>query len=165
MGWLDKLFGRNEEDTKQAVTTNSGDPSGSGSATAPFAGLEGITFGRYSDNNKSQKKTQSWYRSEDRFKEKNYTEAFAAVFDYLRDDAEDNIRFKADGRSFTFEVIQGSKKVKGECDGDIIVARVPLAHMEAPTTAVMRRLLDINYNLFYCRSAMDEQNMLYLVFD
>jgi len=37
--------------------------------------------------------------------------------------------------------------------------------METPATAVMRRLLEMNFSLFYTRSAMDENNTLCLVFD
>jgi len=165
MGWLDKIFGK-AEDAPKPVADNKTHVSSEASAIAsPFSGLDGIRFGRYSDNNKSYKKTQSWYIAEDRFKEKNYTEAFAAMFDYLRDDVEDNVRFRADGRSFTFDITQGSKRVQGECDGEKITARVPLAIMETPATAVMRRLLDMNFNLYYSRNAMDEHNTLYMIFD
>lgn len=162
MSWLSKLLGKKEE--VGAAPSDTGVASLNG-MHAPFAGLNGIRFGRYSDNNKSYKKTQSWYTAEDRFKEKNYNEAFAALFDYLRDDAEDNVRFRPDGRKFSFEIVQGSKRVHGECDGDFITARVPLARMEKQSTAVMRRLLELNYTLYYSRCAMDEQNTLYMIFD
>lgn len=162
MSWFNKLFGR-KDDANQAPAPES---TTAGSTRAnPFAGLDGIRFGRYSDNNKSYKKTQSWYAAEERFKEKNYNEAFTAFFDYLRDDTEDNVHFRPDGRQFTFELIQGSKRIQGSCDGDFITARVPLAQMEKPSTAVMRRLLDLNFTLNYSRCAMDEQHMLYMIFD
>lgn len=156
MGWLDKLFGKEEKGT---------DITAPASSTAPFAGLEGIRFGRYSDNNKSYKKTQSWYIAEDRFKEDAYTEAFAAFFDYISDESEGNVTFRPDGKSFTFELIQGSTKVHGECDGEHLVARAPVAVMEKPSNAVMRRLLELNFSLYYSRSAMDEQHTLYMIFD
>ncbi len=164
MGWIDKLLGRKEE-TQQGSDGKAHVSEEASAIAAPFSGLEGIRFGRYSDNNKSYKKTQSWYVAEDRFKEKNYTEAFAALFDYLRDDTEDNVRFRPDGRSFTFDIFQGSKLVHGHCDGDKLTASVPLAIMETPATAVMRRLLEMNFSLYYSRSAMDEQNTLCMVFD
>jgi hypothetical protein len=169
MGWLDKIFGKKEDETiseapASAESTANGSPAPSVD-TFSLPGLGKIQFGRYSDNNKSLAKTNSWYRAEDTFKEKSYTESFAAIFDYLRDDAADNVRYRPDGRSFSFELVQGSKTVRGNCDGETITARVPLARMTTPTTAVMRRLLDINYNLFYCRSAMDDNNTLYFVFD
>lgn len=164
MGWLDKLFGKNEEQQQNRESHEHVSAEASAIA-APFTGLDGIRFGRYSDNNKSYKKTQSWYIAEDRFKEKNYTEAFAALFDYLRDDVEDNVRFRPDGRSFTFDIFQGSKQVHGECDGDRLTARVPLAVMDTPATAVMRRLLEMNFSLYYTRSAIDGDNTLCMVFD
>src|SRR4051812_47270202 len=113
MGWLDKLLGREEE--KAEKTENGQHVSFAASSVAsPFEGLDGIRFGRYSDNNKSQKKMQSRYAAEDYFKAKKYNEAFAAFFDFLRDDVEDNVRFSADGDTFSFDIIQGSKKVHGE---------------------------------------------------
>ncbi|HYD22610.1 MAG TPA: YbjN domain-containing protein [Flavipsychrobacter sp.] len=167
MGWLDKLLGKKEEikSTPANGTPQNDNSPAATSAIFTLPGLEQIRFGRYSDNNKSVEKTRSWYRAEDTFKEKSYTESFGAVFDYLRDETEDNVRYRPDGKCFSFELTQGSKTLRGECDGETIVARVPLARMTTPTTAVMRRLLDINYNLFYCRSAMDEQHILYFVFD
>jgi hypothetical protein len=156
MGWLDRLFGK-EENTASAKAVPA--------ATSPFAGLVGIRFGRYSDNNKSFVKTQSWYRAEDRFKEKAYPEAFAALFDYIGDEEEKNVIFIPEGTRFTFELIQGSKKVYGQCDGEHITARAPIAVMETPSNAVMRRLLEVNFSLYYSRSAMDEQNTLCMVYD
>src|SRR3982751_2135018 len=98
MGWLDKLFGSGEKKkAASAASVITGEP---------FAGLEGIRFGRYSDNNKSYKKTMRWYEAEDRYKEKKYPETFAALFDYITDEAENNVTFKQDGKTFTFELIQ-----------------------------------------------------------
>ncbi len=163
MGWLDKLLGREEEpetkDEKEHVSF------AASTVASPFEGLEGIRFGRYSDNNKSQKKMQSRYAAEDYFKAKKYNEAFAAFFDFLRDDVEDNVHFSQDGDKFIFDIIQGSKKVHGECDGTQIVAKVALAVMPTPVTAVMRRLLELNFTLLYCHCAMDENNTLCMVMD
>lgn len=160
LNWLNSLFGKNGKngDKKSQAQTQA-------QKTDPFAGIKHIRFGRYSDNNKTLKKTQCWYKAEDLYKEKKYTESFAALFDYLRDDEEDNVHFYPSGDKFTFDLIQGSRKVYGECDGSMIVARVPLAVMEQPRTAIMRRLLDLNYSLYYSRTAMAGDNTLYMVFD
>lgn len=131
----------------------------------PFAGLEGIYFGRYSDNNKSYQKTQSWHKAEDLFKEKKYAEAFAAFFDYISDEEIGNVTFRPDGDRFTFELIQGSKKVYGQSDGQEITAYAPMALMETPSTAVMRRMLDLNYMLYYTRCALNEQQELCMMMD
>lgn len=170
MSWLKKLFGasRDEPAVDTTIAPTDGTPAATPPAVlaGPFAGLEGIRFGRYSDNNKTYAKTQSWYTAEDRFKEKAYAESFAALFDYMRDEEEDNVRIQpTSGDDFTFEIFQGSKRVTGERAGKRITARVPLAKMEKPSTAVMRRLLDLNYSLYYTRTAMNAASTLYMLLD
>ncbi len=123
-----------------------------------------LRFGRYSDNNKTPEQLQFWYQAEDRFGEKNYTVAFSAFFKYLRDDATDNVTFRPDGKTFQFYFSQGSKKITGESDGENITARAPLGRMKSNGTAIMRRLLELNYTLYYTHSAMDEAATLFLVF-
>lgn len=156
MGWLDNLFGREEKTKAPSVAETGG---------KPFAGLESIRFGRYSDNNRSFQKTQSWYQAESHFKAKAYSESFAALFDFITDDAEGNVIFRPDGDKFSFEILQGSKKVYGQCDGEHIVARASIAVMEQPSNAVMRRLLELNFSLFYSRCALDDANTLCMIFD
>jgi hypothetical protein len=167
MGWLDKIFGRadEEEEVRKEPETPLPAPGSMTAGSVPYAGIEAIHFGRYNDNNKSYAKTQRWYAAEDLFKEKKYSDAFAAFFDYIRDEEADNVRFRPAGEGFTFELIQGSKKIYGTCDGAQIVAHAPLAIMETPGTAVMRRLLDLNYGMYYTRCAMNEEQKLCMMFD
>ena len=162
MNWLGRLIGK----IKRETSKTNGDVKDSDAlkTASPFEGLVGVRFGRYSDNNKSQKKTQSWYLAEDRYKERNYAEAFNAFFDYLKDDEEHNVDYQPDGKTFSFTLLQGSKKVHGGSDGEVITAKCPLAVMESPNTAVMRRLLQLNYSLYYSHSAMDKDNTLHMVF-
>jgi hypothetical protein len=181
LNWFKKLVEKKAEPGSALSTVN--DPSSS-EMGGPFAGLDGIRIGRYSDNNKSARKTRSWYAAEDYYKQKNYKEAFIAFFDYLRDEAENNVHFKIEESNpqagpaengqpsippnsvrFAFDLIQGSRKIYGECDGRSIVARASLAVMEDPSTAVMRRLLDLNYTLYYSRTALDDADTLFMVFD
>lgn len=167
MGLFDRIFGKSETNT---TAQPSGIPpapgNGSGHATtAPYAGLEGIRFGRYNDNNKSYAQTQQWRLAEDLYKEKKYKEAIAAFFAYISNDKEQNVAFEQEGDTFRFELKQGSKRVYGESDGKTMVAHVPIALMETPGVAVMRRLLDLNYNLYYSRCAMNEANELCMLLD
>jgi len=157
MGWLDKLLGKD-------VTTTTV-PAETGIVIKPFAGLDGIRFGRYSDNNKPYAKIRSWYLAEDRFKEKAYAEAFAAFFDHISDDEEQNVEFRSDGAGFSFEFIQGSKMIRGKIDKGHIIAIALIAVMEKPSNAVMHRLLDLNFSLCYTRFALDDEQMLCQVFD
>jgi hypothetical protein len=114
-----------------------------------------IQFGRYSDNNKSVEKTNKWTEADNLFKDKKYHQSIDAFFDYVRDDEADNVKLNRNGDSFTFELYQGSKIVRGKSDGEHLVAEVSLAKMAQPSVPVMRRLLDQNFALFYCRYALD----------
>jgi hypothetical protein len=114
-----------------------------------------VSFGRYSDNNKSVEKTSRWGDADNLYKEKKYLESIEAFFDYLRDDAADNAVLQRNGSSFSFQIYQGSKIVRGSSDGIHMQAEVSLAKMPQPSVAVMRRLLEQNFSLYYSRYSLD----------
>lgn len=130
---FDKLFGRSK---KEAA-----DPA--------------ISFGRYSDNNKSIEKTARWTDADNLYKEKKYQESLDAFFDYLRDDAADNVILKRNGSEFNFQIYQGSKIVRGTGNADHLYAEVSLTKMPQPSVPVMRRLLEQNFTLYYSRYSLD----------
>ena len=109
--------------------------------------------GRYSDNNKNETQLKAWKTATDRYKEKNYNESVSAFFTYLADEVEGNVTYVPDGYQFNFELLQGSRRVFGSCDGHTIRAYAPLAHMDAPGTAAMRQVLELNYKLYYSYTA------------
>jgi len=131
---FDKLFGRSKKDA-------SADPS--------------ITFGRYSDNNKTTEKTSRWADADSLYKEKKYQESIDAFFDYLRDDAAGNVVLQRNGAGFNFQLHQGSKIVRGTGNADHLQAEVSLTKMPQPSVPVMRRLLEQNFSLYYSRYALD----------
>lgn len=137
---FDKLFGRGKKkDNSQA------DPS--------------ISFGRYSDNNKPLPKVNRWTDADNLFKEKKYTESLDAFFDYLMDDSIHNVKYERKETEGQFEFFQGSKIVRGSFDKEQIRAEVTLARMPQPSVPVMRRLLEMNFNLYYGRYAMDDERL------
>jgi hypothetical protein len=117
--------------------------------------VPGIIFGRYSDNNKSVVKVARWTESDNLFKQQQYVESFDAFFDYLSDDAQQNVVYERTENGGNFLFFQGSKVVRGEFNDDHLQAQVTLARMPQPSVAVMRRLLEMNFNLFYSRYALD----------
>jgi hypothetical protein len=159
MSWLDNILGRGKPPETQAPFPVPPE------TLAPFAGLEGIRFGRYSDNNKSLQKTQSWYRAEEQYKAKDYPAAIDAFFEYISDEKTGNVHRETDGDTHRFEIVQGSRVVRGSYDSERILAIAPVAVMQQPATAVMRRLLEMNYTLYYTRYALDEAGTLCMVFD
>jgi hypothetical protein len=137
---FDKLFGRGK---KKAETQAAPD----------------IVFGRYSDNNKPVAKVNRWTDADNLYKEKKYTESFDAFFDYLRDEAEQNVVYERHGAEGRFQFFQGSKIVRGNFDHELVKAEVTLARMPQPSVPVMRRLLEMNFNLFYNRFALDNERL------
>lgn len=134
---LDRLFGRKKKEEPEPP----------------------IFFGRYSDNNKSAEKIRRWTDADNLFKEKKYPESFDAFFEYLRDDNAQNVVYERNGAEGRFEFYQGSKIVRGRFDGDQLLAEVTLAKMPQPSVPVMRRLLEMNINLYYSRFALDSDRL------
>lgn len=133
---LDKIFGRSkkrEDPTPDPV----------------------IPFGRYSDNNKPVAKVNRWTDADNLFKEKKFPESLDAFFDYLRDDEIQNVVYERNGAEGRFEFYQGSKIVRGNFDNDHVKAEITLAKMPQPSVPVMRRLLEMNFNLYYSRFGLD----------
>jgi len=137
---FDKLFGRTKK--KEDAETD------------PL-----IPFGRYSDNNKPAAKVTRWTDADNLFKEKKYTESIDAFFDYLRDETTDNVVYERNGTDGRFHLYQGSKIVRGTFNNELLKAEVSLARMPQPSVPVMRRLLEMNFNLFYSRFALDNDRL------
>jgi hypothetical protein len=118
-----------------------------------------IFFGRYSDNNKPAGKVSRWTDSDNLFKQKKYTESIDAFFEYLRDDNVQNVVYERNGSDGRFEFYQGSKIVRGTFDEKRLSAEVTLAKMPQPSVPVMRRLLEMNFSLYYSRFALDNDRL------
>ncbi len=124
----------------------------------------GVSFGRYSDNNKPVQKVEKWSEADALFKEKKYKESIAVFFHYLRDDVLENVVIETNSTGGKFYFYQGSKIVRGFYNEENFEAEVVLAIMLQPHVPVMRRLLEMNFNLYYSRYALYE-NKLSMLFD
>ncbi len=123
-----------------------------------------IKFGRYSDNNKSFEKVQRWNEADAFFKDKNYHKSIAAFFDYLKDEGAENVFHEQKGMEGSFSFYQGSKIIKGFYNGEVFEAETTLAGMPQPNVPVMRRLLEMNFALYYTRYAL-KNDELFMKFD
>ena len=118
-----------------------------------------IHFGRYSDNNKPIEKVSRWAEADQLFKEKKYPESLDAFFDYLKDDEIQNVVYERNNMEGRFHFYQGSKIVRGSHDQERLEAEVTLAGMPKPSVPVMRRLLEMNFSLYYGRYALDNERL------
>jgi hypothetical protein len=123
-----------------------------------------IQFGRYSDNNKAIEKVEKWNKADALFKEKKYFESISAFFEYLKDDKVDNVSHDQKKTEGNFSFYQGSKIIKGHYSSQVFHARTALALMPQPSVPVMRRLLEMNFALYYTRYALYEDKLL-MMFD
>ncbi len=123
-----------------------------------------IQFGRYSDNNKTTQKVEKWNEAESLFKEKKYHDSIEAFFVYLKDEETANVSHRREDKGGKFEFYQGSKIIRGFYNEEYLEAEVALALMPAPSVPVMRRLLEMNFNLYYSRYALTE-NKITMLFD
>lgn len=98
------------------------------------------------------------------FQRKKSYESIAAFFDYLSDEEVGNVRHTQQGEKGTFEIYQGSKVIRGFYNGEKFEAKVYLAKMPSPSVPVMRRLLEMNFTLYYTRYAL-EADQLCMLFD
>ena len=132
--------------------------------TEPGISEPGLFFGRYSDNNKPVAKVEKWNESDTLFKEKKYQESIRVFFQYLRDDEMENVVVDTNETGGNFYFFQGSKIIKGFYNEETFEAEVILAIMPQPSVPVMRRLLEMNFNLYYSRYAVNIDK-LYMLFD
>jgi hypothetical protein len=123
-----------------------------------------IQFGRYSDNNKPVEKVDRWNEADSLFKEKKYHQSIVAFFDYLKDELAENVIHLPNGTQGTFQFFQGSKIIRGFYNEEMFEAEVALASMPAPSVPVMRRLLEMNFTLYYTRYALNNERLC-MMFD
>ncbi|MBK9338357.1 MAG: hypothetical protein IPM98_18175 [Lewinellaceae bacterium] len=141
MGFFEQLFGK-----RQAV-------------------LPDIPFGRYTDAYKTDDQVAAWNRSLELFDKDLHLEAYDAFFTYLRDDRVDNVHWKQADGTLHFEFQQGSQRITGLATAGKVLAESKVARAEDLNVGFLRRLMEYNYNLKFCRFALSPDNILLLRFD
>jgi hypothetical protein len=144
MNFWERLFGTNAEPTTPQPT---------------------VRLGRYTDAYKEKKQYEAWELALSRFEAEDYLAAYAAFFKYLRDEREDNVRWLDTEGGYEFEILQGSKRVSGVANAQKFVAEARIVKAQNLSVAVMRRLVESNFSLEYCRYALDDENNLVIKFD
>ncbi|MFV2379362.1 hypothetical protein ACNIU6_26600, partial [Escherichia coli] len=87
---------------------------------------------------KTKKQIEHWNNSEAKFKAKAYVDSFESFLHYIRDEALDNVKITRTVNTVEFDLIQGSKVVRGKGNGTSFVAECPIILMDNPSIPVMR---------------------------
>ena len=134
-----------------------------GSSTKPSG--PDIKMGRFSDAYKADAKYDAWDKALEQFDAGEYLESYRLFFDYLLDDAEQNVRTWEDDGAIHFELLQGSKMIKGMVTRDLISAEAKVARVDTMSIGFLRRMIEQNFSLKYSRFALDPQDNLTLKFE
>jgi hypothetical protein len=121
-------------------------------------------FGRYTDSYKPKDKINFWTSASDLFEQKKYMESYTEFIKYLADDEIGNVKETAGGDGIHFELVQGSKLVRVNISGDKVIAESSIARFDKISIPFMRRLLEINYSLYYSRFSILKDKII-LKFD
>lgn len=123
-----------------------------------------IQFGRFSDAYKEEQKYNAWDQSLEFFSKQEYVEAYKQFFEYLNDESAANCSYEDHKDHLTFEFYQGSKKITGRANHKSFTAEAKIAKTEGLHIGFLRRLLEDNYHLKYCRYALDQDNCITAIF-
>lgn len=117
----------------------------------------GVQFGRYTDRHKTPEQIKSWDKSLELYKEKKYLDAYHEFLIYLKDPESDNVKITKGSDKVDFEIIQGSKVVKGYANDKEVACEAEVASFDnKPHVAVMRKLLGVNYDMFFSKFALND---------
>ena len=151
MSFFKKIFG--DSDGATAVSSSNGAGNSKGA-------VSDVNFGRYTDCNKNKKQVDFWNQAVEKFKNKAYVDSFEAFLNYIRDEKVDNVTIKRNGDTIEFELLQGSKIVRGTGNNNEFRAECPIVIMDSPSIPVMRKLMSINYTLLYSKFAQKDKVIL-----
>lgn len=118
-----------------------------------------INFGRFTDCNKTREQLDFWSKSLDHFKNKRYADSFEALMHYIGDKQVNNVSVSRNGDRVDFELIQGSKIVKGYGDNKDFRAEAAIVTMKDKSVPVMRKLMTLNYGLMYSKFALKDDTL------
>ncbi len=124
-----------------------------------------LLLGRYTDAFKTEKQLANWERAQACYKKGQVVEAGEALLHYLRDDTRQNVQWEGSEEGIRFSLLQGSQRIVGQITPERVRAESTLAQAETLSVGFMRRLMEFNFQLNFCRFALSPNNALVLCFD
>lgn len=94
------------------------------------------------------------------FSDKDYFKSIEKFFYFLKNKNSENVKFKTEESKLGFELIQGSNIIKCKCSANKFVAISNIYSFDVLSKELARELLMINYNLQYCKFAIEKNTIL-----
>lgn len=124
-----------------------------------------LRMGRYSDAYKTAEQRAAWERAVSWFSRGKHLRSFQHVLQHLYDPLEQNLHWIADrDGTISFELLQGSRKISGECSSETCEGITTLGVADKPSEALLHTLLEINYTLHDCVYAIEDGGRIVLRF-
>lgn len=124
-----------------------------------------IPFGRYSDAYKTAEQQAFFDRSLAEFEQGDPLAAYRTFFEYLKNDAGNNVTWREETDGLYFEFWQGSQRVTGLATAEKVRAESRLVQADDLNVGFLRRLMEYNFNLKFSRFALSPDNSLAIRFD
>jgi hypothetical protein len=124
-----------------------------------------IVFGRFTDLYKQHESYRAWEQALQLFSDKKHFESVQFFLEYLRNGDGENVTVFAQKETLKFSFVQGSKLINGYCTPLIFKAGVKIVRVKELKVAFMRRLLEQNFELEYCRFCLDNDGDVSLIYD
>jgi hypothetical protein len=124
-----------------------------------------IPLGRYSDAYKSDQQQAAWDKAIELFEQGQPMDAYRSLLQHLTDPTVENLTWKDEQSMLTFEFWQGSRRIEGSFTGEAVTARTKIAYAPNLNVGFMRRLMELNFALRFCRYALSPDNHLCILFD
>jgi hypothetical protein len=126
----------------------------------------GIEFGRFSDAHKTPEQQAAWERSVEAFEVGRTLEAYSQFLAFLKNGDGTNLSSHITEGALHFEFWQGSRRIRGTATAQHLRAESRIAHTDGQlNVGFMRRLMEQNFHLKYCRFALTPDDCLAIVFD
>jgi len=121
-------------------------------------------FGRYTEVNRPPKQLSYWGTAISKFNEKRYLDSFNDLLQYMHDPTVNNTNIQRNSDEINFELIQGSKIIRGKANNNVFTAEAKIARFDRLNVAFLRKLMSMNFVHQYTRFAIKDDN-IFLKFD
>lgn len=127
---------------------------------APDPDFENIRFGRHNDFFKTPEQRKFLRQAERAFHKGDFLDSFELFLLYLLDPKAKNVSFTRTKEKIDYQIVQGSKMVRGTATADKVQAESVIAHYDKLSVAFMRKLLEMNYGLKYSSYALKGESIV-----
>ncbi len=123
-----------------------------------------VKIGYYTDRNKTKFQLDAWENAMKLYEENKFFDAYWEFFNYLCDTKINNIFFSRENDTISFEILQGSNRLKGFINQKDIYVEAEIAKLNSSSIGAMRKVLNQNYHLWYSRFGLKD-NSIFLLYN